>query len=354
MAFMKEAITTEEVKKKPIADLRSYCIKIFDNYNKFVNNDLIVCPYCGKPKSRANAYYTDNRYAIGVYPQCKDCVRLEVEQRDSNRSDPNETPESVQKMLKKMDLPYIDDLYKKAVKQVTDDSGERHISSPFLSYLRQVKTLPQYDKMHWDGSDFGLGDDPEEEEIKDTRKNQKIIKEAKKRFGLNYSNADLFWLENEYQDWIARYPCDSKAQETLFKTLCCQELEREEMRVSKKSTKDIDKSIQDTMAALDIKPSQSNANALADTLTFGQLIEKWEQDNPIPEPDEDFKDVDRIGTYIDVFFKGHLSKMMGLRNAFSVLYEKYMKKYTVDKPEIKEEDEEALFNQIFGSELDGD
>ena len=29
-----------------------------------------------------------------------------------------------------------------------------------------------------------------------------------------------------------------------------------------------------------------------------------------------------------------------------------MAKYTVTKPEIKEEDEEALFNQIFGSKLD--
>ena len=51
-------------------------------------------------------------------------------------------------------------------------------------------------------------------------------------------------------------------------------------------------------------------------MTFGQLIDKWEQEKPIPEPDEEFKDVDKIGLYIDVFFKGHLSKMMGLKNAF--------------------------------------
>ena len=72
--------------------------------------------------------------------------------------------------------------------------------------------------------------------------------------------------------------------------------------------------------------------------------------------DPELKDVDGIGLLIDVFFKGHLSKMMGLRNAFSTLYDKFMKKYTVDKPEMNEEDEEALFNQIFGStaeELEG-
>ena len=354
MAFLKEAITAEEVKKKPIADLRSYCVKIFDNYNKFINNDLIVCPYCGKPKSKVNAYYIDDRFAIGVYPQCKDCVRLEVEQRKSNKIEPNETEESVQQMLKKMDLPYIDDLYKRAVKQIKDDTGERHISSPFLSYLRQVKTLPQYDKKHWIDSDFGMIEDYEEEFIKDTRKNQKIIKYGKQRFGLNYSNQDLFWLENEYQDWISRYPCESKAQETLFRTLCCQELEREELRIHKKGTKDIDKSIQDTMNALGIKPSQSNAEAMADQMSFGQLLDKWEHDKPIPKPEKEFEDPDKIGLLIDVFFKGHLSKMMSLKNAFSTLYEKYMSKYTVTKPEVSEEDEEALFNQIFGEQLDGD
>ena len=68
-----------------------------------------------------------------------------------------------------------------------------------------------------------------------------------------------------------------------------------------------------------------------------------------------FKDVDKIGLYIDVFFKGHLSKMMGLKNAFSNLYEKFMAKYTVTKPQYDEDsDSEALFDQIFGQKMDED
>lgn len=78
-----------------------------------------------------------------------------------------------------------------------------------------------------------------------------------------------------------------------------------------------------------------------------------EEEKPIPEPDEDFKDVDKVGLYVDVFFKGHLSKMMGLKNAFSSLYEKFMAKYTVKKPEYEEDtDSEALFDQIFGARMD--
>jgi hypothetical protein len=41
--------------------------------------------------------------------------------------------------------------------------------------------------------------------------------------------------------------------------------------------------------------------------------------------------------------------MMGLKNGFSALYEKFIKKYTVNKPQYDEdEDSETLFNQIFG------
>lgn len=80
---------------------------------------------------------------------------------------------------------------------------------------------------------------------------------------------------------------------------------------------------------------------------------RWEQSYPVPEPDEDFKDVDKIGLYIDVFFKGHLSKMMGLKNAFSSLYDRFMSKYTVKKPQYDEDfDSETLFDQIFGSKMD--
>ena len=52
-------------------------------------------------------------------------------------------------------------------------------------------------------------------------------------------------------------------------------------------------------------------------------------------------------------FKGHLSKMMGLKNAFSSTYEKFISKYTVKKPEYDEDtDSEALFDKIFGQKAE--
>ena len=111
--------------------------------------------------------------------------------------------------------------------------------------------------------------------------------------------------------------------------------------------------MQNLLGSLNIKPNQKTASELTDNLTFGQLIDRWEQEQPIPEPQGEFKDPDKIGLLIDVFFKGHLSKMMGLKNAFSATYEKFISKYTVKKPEYDEDtDSEALFDKIFGQKAD--
>ena len=70
----------------------------------------------------------------------------------------------------------------------------------------------------------------------------------------------------------------------------------------------------------------------------------------MPEIDEQLRDVDKIGLYIDVFYRGHAAKMLGIKNAFTKIYEKVMSKFTVKPPSYEDdEDSEKLFDKIFGS-----
>ena len=146
---------------------------------------------------------------------------------------------------------------------------------------------------------------------------------------------------------------DIRIQTYCFLRMNIKELEINKAQRSNKDTKELDKTLQDLMTSMSLKPNQNNSNALTEAKTFGQLIQKWESEKPIPVPEGEFADVDKIGLYIDVFFKGHLSKMMGLKNAFSSLYDRFMSKFTVTRPEYKEDaDTEMLFDQIFGSQID--
>lgn len=110
------------------------------------------------------------------------------------------------------------------------------------------------------------------------------------------------------------------------------------------------KAMNDLMNSAGIQPKQSSENTMSDTASFGVLIKRWEDEEPIPEPEEKWKDIDGIRRYISVFFFGHLSKMFGFKNNWSQLYEDEIRKYTVNRPELEEEDiNQITYEDIFGS-----
>ena len=115
------------------------------------------------------------------------------------------------------------------------------------------------------------------------------------------------------------------------------------------STKDLDKTYQELLATGNLQPRQNTMETLSEAQTLGTLIAKWETERPLPEIDPELEDVDKIGRYIDVFFRGHMAKLLGLKNSLSHIYQRFMDKYTVKRPEYDgDESSEALFDAIFG------
>lgn len=349
MALLRTALTEDEVKRTSVGDLRKAYNKMASIYNRIINDEVMQCPKC-REWFKDEAYYTHDEYATGRFPICKKCIKNMVEQKTKDTDEPHETKESVQKVLKMMNRVYDDALYINCVKGATDPQN-RYTHSAFGTYITTVMSLPQWKKRRWADSNFGESLPGETDD--EINENSRLIKAARKRFGKDYSLNDLQFLETQYEDWVQRYACESKAQEILFQRIVFTQLAIEKAQKAGKDTKELDKTLQDLMSSSSIKPNQSNANALTEAKSFGQLIEKWEQERPIPEPEGEFKDPDRVGLYVDVFFKGHLAKMMGLKNAFSSLYDKVMAKYTVKKPEYQEDtDSEELFDKIFGTKVD--
>ena len=140
MAYLKQAKTEEEIKKLTVANVKKAYNELARDYNRMIEQDYILCPTYGEFITREN-FYADKRYAIGVFPQCKKCVLAEVEQRKNKNDKPNETKESVQRMLQKMDLPYIDSLYESLCADVANEINEKNKKSPFLAYLPPIKSF---------------------------------------------------------------------------------------------------------------------------------------------------------------------------------------------------------------------
>ena len=100
-----------------------------------------------------------------------------------------------------------------------------------------------------------------------------------------------------------------------------------------------------------MKPNQKkdDSDSAVENTPFGVWIRRWETQRPIPEPDPELEDVDGIIRYISIWFLGHLSKMLGIKNAYCRLYEEEIAKMRVDKPEYEDEDDEEMLYDLFGN-----
>ena len=355
MAVLIKAKTDVEIKNMAIANVRKSYSELANEYNRIVNEDTrkyLYCHRCNKFVSILN-FYTDENNASGYFHMCKNCVQMMVEQRKTTRDEPNETKESVQFVLRLMDRPYIDELYDSCVKSAMDDVKEKTRYSPFASYIPMIKSLNQYKELKWKDSIFGDQDEIGVMATEESKENMRKLDKARKRFG-RLPNDDLIFLEEEYEDWVSRYECQTKAQEEIFERICFNKLDAMKARRDGKPTKDIDKSLQELLATQNIQPRQNagSMDAISEAQTFGTLIQKWENTRPIPEVSDELKDVDKVGLYIDAFYRGHMSKMLDIPNKYSHIYEKVMDKYTVKKKENdvdEDEDNEILFDKIFSN-----
>lgn len=348
MARIKVPKTEEEVRKTPVAQLRQDYNSLAHDMNKILDGKLYYC-HCCDDFHNSEGFYSDKRYVSGLFPECKKSLLKEATDYDKKTDTYTDNRDKTIEVFRKLNLPFIDSVYKSALASTTAEMGEKNRQTAYQHMLTIVKSLPQYKIMDFSQSEFD--DDYLVNDEEETKIVQKTIKSAKKRFGTGFSNEDYMYLEDTYQDWCTRTQVDSLSQETYVKQICLMLLDIDKDR---KSGKDVSKkleSLDKLMNSANLQPKQNVSNAATDSLTFGQLIEKWEQEDPIPAPDPEFADVNNISKLIRVFFSGWLCKALGIKNAYSQECEDYISQYEVIKPEIQEEGTSSdIYDKLFGSD----
>lgn len=340
--------------------------KPYEKKEPIAKFETLRCSCCNKEYDGDDYYVSrsDWNNATCRIPTCKKCLDkfyltyLEKYQ-ELEYSHPDKR--AIQRMCMVLDLYYSDKIFDSAVKDM--EKRVSKITDPgititlFSSYMKKVNMYQNYEKDYdttiQEKFLFIEGNEETGEDVSDlTEEERKAVRKAVRMFGKGFKSDDYLFLYDEYKDWTTRYESKTKAQEELFQRLAFTKLSLHKAALAKQSTKDLEQTYQKLMETANLQPRQTSGDAAGDYQSFGTLIQKWEETDPIPETDEELKDVDNIGLYIDVFFKGHTAKMLGIKNAFSNLYDAFMEKYTVKKPEYQEESgNQALFDLIFGSKL---
>lgn len=347
MAYLMPYKGEKEIKMLGVAGVREYANKLSDTYKKLIEGDYIYCHGCNEFHAADN-FYNDKRFASGVYPLCKKILLSMATDYDKKTKTNIDNREKTIQVFQMLDIPFIDSVYQSALQTTQEAVGEKNRSTAFQHLLVITKSLPQYRDLHFKDSDFGDEGNPEDEQFSKRKPRREIVK----LFGHGFSNEDYLYLQDQYDDWCARTQVDSKSQQTYVVQICLQLLE---IYKDRKSNKDVTKKIDaldKLMNSANLQPKQNVGNAATDSLTFGQLIEKWEEEKPIPEPSDEFKDCDNIGKYIRVWFTGWLSKALGLKaNVYTKEYEEEIAKYTVHKPEYTEDgNADEIYERLFGSD----
>ncbi|SNZ09960.1 hypothetical protein SAMN05421503_1438 [Terribacillus aidingensis] len=282
------------------------------------------CLKCLRDKHEANFYKSYSKWHTDEkMPWCKDCLKQEFDNAHGDK-------ESMKEILRVCDRPFKRELWEASVADEKDTFG---------MYFKNI-SLKKFRLETWADSDTattntGLAADFSDEDKKIAQENAGLLV---KFWGRGFSMDDYTWLQNEYEDFTSRYQIDSKGMELVIKQICLTQLDIEKRRENKEKVDQQLKTLQDLLGSGNLKPVQETGANAAEQESFGTLLKKWENDKPVPLPDPKWADVDNIGRYIRVFFLGHLSRMLNLKNKYADEYWEEIKKHTVEDPVAEEID----------------
>lgn len=327
------------VKDKPE---KYYCTRCTRSFTKQKGN----FPGAQSPMWRENG---------GYLPVCRHCVD---ELYDHYKTVLGGEREALRRICLKFDIYWGEDVYKMLNKSSTTNS--RVLSYISKSNLYQFigktfdTTLDEEEAAAAEKTAWVLrqSDTDTDDGVEDA---EQIDQEVIDFWGTGLTPSMYKELEQRRKYWMSHLPAGVEigiGLEALIRQICNIEIDINRDRAAGKPVDKAIGTLNTILGSTMLKPSQKSdgADAATEKTPFGVWIKKWEDKRPIPEPDPDMQDVDGIVRYIDIWLKGHLSKMLGKKNAYSTLYEKEIAKKRLERPDFDDEDDEAFFSDVFGGE----
>lgn len=313
-----------------------------------------VCQTCGKSYKKRKGNFTPSKSPLyagtdGYINTCKSCIDNLFVQYTAFYNGNEE--KAAERICQTFDLYFNEDALA-ASKKISVDR------SRISAYMSKIQIRPHTGKTY---------DDTIIENKKDTitsvdelaeygDMDAASIKKAVSTWGLGFTPEQYTILNDQFDDWKSRVVIDGKTRETLVRELCIIKLQ---MNIALKDNNvelytKLMKTYQETMKSANIQPKQQDESDKAAEKPIGVMIQMFENERPISEPREEWKDVDGIVRYITIYFLGHLCKMLKIKNRYSEMYEKEMAKYRVEIPELEEADDEDVFDFLVNNGADDD
>ena len=325
-----------------------------------LNSARSVCGRCGVDYSRQKGYFPVSYAALHKGTKhthiCRDCVDALYEDYFAKC---NDAKIAVRQMCRKLDLYWNETIFNQVAKKAT-------IRSMMTEYIQKTATNKYAGKSYddtlleegtlWNFSNSQndiIADTSPVDETEDkatmTLEDYGISEEVAAFWGPGYTPEMLVNLEQRRQYWMSRLPKDIEVDigtEAIIRQLCSLELDINRDRAAGRSVDKNVNTLNTLLGSACLKPTQKKDDTDASLYgtPMGVWIDKFEYKRPIPE--ESDKDKNYLIKYILAWFGGHLSKMFGVKNANTKLYDEEITKYRVERPEFDDDSDDEMMYDI--------
>lgn len=319
------------------------------------------CCTCGKKYTRQTNNFPMSQSPIykgnhGHITTCRHCVDKLFDQYKQAIGDEKE---ALRRICMKFDIYWNEEIYGMLSKANTS-------SSRVLTYISRTNLLKYQGKTFDDTLDeeynaqlpFYIPTSDATDRAAERASSDIQIDESVRSFwGAGFNDAWYEELSSRYDYWTSKFPNDfdlDVGTQALLRQICILETQINKDLMAGKPVEKLVNALNTLLGSANLKPAQNKKeealDASMENMPLGVGIKKWEDTRPLPDMAPEFKDVDGIIKYISTWFYGHLGKMVGVKNFYSKLYDKEIARLRVEKPEYEEDDDEALFDDVFGGD----
>lgn len=260
-----------------------------------------TCICCKKEKLSTRDYYKNNS-TLFREPRmvvCKDCI--DVYYKELLNQYEGDTRAAFKHLCFNLCVFFDEDLYESCVAEF----GEKF----FGKYMMKVNCNKEYkDKTTLNNK---LLDDNKVKNIQ--LKDGIISDELTFKWGEGYTAKEYARLEQLYKKYINNYPSEKLNQQDIIKDIAISQILKERA-IQKNDVSTFNKLsdlLSKKMGDLDVLPSKSKIGD-DENVTLGTLIEIIQKNDPIPEPDEEFLDVNKIEKHWGKYFREGWQNVWGL------------------------------------------
>lgn len=316
---------------------------------KLKDNPLCCCCGTEYDTQQNNFFHSDSPIFAGnkgFFRMCKSCT--EKYYNDLVKKFDGNNYRAMERMCQIFDIYYNAAAFTAVLEKNTD-------GNIMAAYIKKMQLFQYKGKTY---SDTILETAPKSiDSVEDVQKQDDSFttKKAVGAWGYGFSPEEYNTLNDMYDDWRARVVIN-RTKEALVRELCIIKLQ---MNAAIRGN-DIDgyiklmKTYIDTLKSANLAPIQEDASAKEGEKPIGVMIKNLEDYKPVCECPPEYRDVDGIVKYIQVYYIGHLSAMLKFKNKYAKMYRAEMEKYRIENPFLQGQNDEEVFTSMFiGGGADG-